>query len=745
MKNEKGITLISLVIAIIVIIILASISIYSATSTLRYAKYNKAKSEIEIIQAQVNKWNQELNDTNITQARFEEIKNYGEKIGNVDSDTSKAIIQTFGDSGINDENLRENYRFFSEQYLKDNLGLDASFDYIISVIDRDTILVGGVYYNGKGYFTLKDFGILNIENNIPSSITFDLEQGENNEIVISNVELHLKNSMQNDNSGDISKFIVEYTKSGENNWTDITKDGVKFEDGEENNKTTKYRISALKYGSYSIRISTIDKGMISIEKNIEIGFKGNSPKLSDGMIPIKYNGENWVICKETDSDWFNYYNKQWANVMLSDGKYKTANQNEYKTDGTTVVDEKDLGSMFVWIPRFAYSINEFRVAKDGEGTTQNITDVSYLIDNTNKDQNGKDYEKDYNIDSVTEGSKTPSIVHPAFTFDGKELTGIWVAKFEASMKEENKNTEENNNVTTKTVKILPNADSWRYITIGNSFFNCINMKNNSIYGLSSNADTHLMKNIEWGAVAYLSASQYGVIPTINNNSEDYTENGSPKVHAYTGGNNYIANISQSTTGNETGIYDLNGGAWERVAAYWDNGNGNLSGQGTSEVFPSNKLNTDYEKYWDKYEVSENEIMQMNDGLWEKDASANGIRKTITDEKYNMMKNTKGDAMYETINTYSYYGKNLSNNYTWLLTETDTSSNHGRSYYNSDLVLFGNCNFTFFYRGGGWNEGVMAGIFDCGGDHRKLQYCYIWISSNFGCEIGKGENGHSISF
>lgn len=270
MKNEKGITLISLVIAIIVIIILASISIYSATSTLRYAKYNKAKSEIEIIQAQVNKWNQELNDTNITQARFEEIKNYGEKIENVDSDTSKAIIQTFGDSGINDDNLRENYRFFSEQYLKDTLGLDASFDYIISVIDRDTILVGGVYYNGKGYFTLKDFGILNIENNIPSSITFDLEQGENNEIVISNVELHLKNSMQNDNSGDISKFIVEYTKSGENNWTDITKDVVKFEDGEEGNKTTKYKFSVKEFGEYEVRVRSTDKKLGGIEKNITL-------------------------------------------------------------------------------------------------------------------------------------------------------------------------------------------------------------------------------------------------------------------------------------------------------------------------------------------------------------------------------------------------------------------------------------------------------------------------------------------
>lgn len=266
MKNEKGITLVSLVIAIIVILILASISIYSATSTLRYAKYNKAKSEIEIIQAQVNKWYIELNDTNITQERSEEIKNYGEKIENVDSDTSKALIQTFGDSGINDENLRENYRFFSEQYLKDTLGLDASFDYLISVIDRDTILVGGAYYNGKGYFTLNDFGIRNIENYKPSEISFKCEQGENTEIVIYDVKLKLNNSMQNSNISNISKFIVEYTKAGEENWKDVTKDLVKFEDGEENNKTTKYKFNVDDYGDYMVKIETIDKKQYSLER-----------------------------------------------------------------------------------------------------------------------------------------------------------------------------------------------------------------------------------------------------------------------------------------------------------------------------------------------------------------------------------------------------------------------------------------------------------------------------------------------
>ena len=65
------------------------------------------------------------------------------------------------------------------------------------------------------------------------------------------------------------------------------------------------------------------------------------------------------------------------------------------------------------------------------------------------------------------------------------------------MAETNNNTIANNDVTTKTVKIVPNEESWRYIKIGNVFTNCLNMKSNSIYGISNSADTHLMKKNGW--------------------------------------------------------------------------------------------------------------------------------------------------------------------------------------------------------------------------------------------------------
>ena len=722
MKNNKGITLASLVLTIIVLLILASIFVYSGVNTVRYTKFNKAKSEISVVQTNVNSWYQELKNIENTDEYkalqtddekqqykndFLDDKGYGVATDDPACSQKKLdkTLEGLNDKGIEIENF-DNYRYLSSTFLENKIGLNVSFDYLANIEERDVILFGGLEYNGEWYYTMEDFGLMNIQSEEPINTgEFNLRQGYDKEIIIS--ELKFKDIGNNEIN--ISKFKVLYAKDGTENWNDITSSFTKYTDRKDNK--VKYKFPVNEYSEYKVKVVTVDNKKV-VEDNVDVHFKGNAPKLSDGMIPIIYNStsENWEITEETDPDWFDYTQKVWANVMLSDGTYKKATANLGDK-----VEDNELGSMFTWIPRYAYSINQFRVAKDGEGTTQNIFNVSLLLDITNSDQNNVSYDEDYNIDSIQTGATTPKILHPAFTFDGNKLTGFWVAKFEASMAEENKNTNDDNNVTTKTIKILPNADSWRYINIGNSFLNCLNMKNNNFYGLSSNADTHLMKNIEWGAIAYLAASQYGITPTINNNSSTYTENSTTKYHAYTGGNDYKANVSQSTTGNETGIYDLNGGNRERVAAYWDNGNGYLSGQGTSTVFPSNKLNSAYAKYWDRYEVSENEITQMKNGLWGKGASENSTRKLITDDRYNLMKNIKGDAMYETINTYSYYGKNSSDTYAWLLTATDTTTtDYGRSYYNRDYGLLGNCSLPFLSRGGSWGNGTFAGVFVCYG-------------------------------
>ena len=255
MKNKKGITLMSLVITIIVIMIIASIATYSGANMVRYAKYNKAKAEIKIIQTQVGKWYTEYKDGN------NDVLNYGKGLNENSQEISDAIESTFLAVGITDESVKSNYRFFSEQYLKSEIGLDASLDYLISVKDRDTMLVAGISYNNMKYITLKDFEIEKIESNLPDLISFELSQGENTEIVISDIKI--KNLTESDEN-DISKFIVQYKKVDEENWKDATKDVVKFEEGEGNGKTTKFKLSVMSLGEYDIKISSIDKKLSEI-------------------------------------------------------------------------------------------------------------------------------------------------------------------------------------------------------------------------------------------------------------------------------------------------------------------------------------------------------------------------------------------------------------------------------------------------------------------------------------------------
>ena len=148
----------------------------------------------------------------------------------------------------------------------------------------------------------------------------------------------------------------------------------------------------------------------------------------------------------------------------------------------------------------------------------------------------------------------------------------------------------------------------------------------NIYGLSSNtANSHLMKNSEWGAVAYLSKSQYGQnteeIKVNNANllsgnrkrtstsgksgvdsvygvtgcTSNETSKGSitTTIEAINGVSENTANANgiyvwnqktgqnASTTGTIYGIYDISGCVWERTADFVSNGNGSLLEYGKS--------------------------------------------------------------------------------------------------------------------------------------------------------------------
>ena len=511
----------------------------------------------------------------------------------------------------------------------------------------------------------------------------------------------------------------------------------------------------------------------------------NAPVLKTGMIPITYSENKWVVADSTnaDNDWYDYDEKKWANICtVSDDNavYRTA-------DVGTEVPESVMTTMFVWIPRYAYSItsgfktsNEDTVATTNSSSTNNI-DITFLSGTTNEEINGTEYATNYDIASYSAGDTAPKIVHPAFKYGSDNLAGIWVAKFEASGTDTNGNAVGNGSSSSNSqqyapdnttyVKILPSVISWKYITIGESEYRSTSMSSNtSAYGWTG-VNTHLIKNSEWGAVAYMCYSAYGKVPMINgcgyyisgshyydmytgmgpasSSSEGRYEatNANITAHKYDTENGMLA----STTGNIYGIYDMSGGSWERVAAYLDNGNGNLNTYGVStsnslvKHFENGVLNSTYSDLWEAYEVSAEEknnaisvvlnnttLTLTQAQLWAKYGSTftdtdanqayNTARKRLTDTTYENL--PVGIGVSEMASSHSYYGVLSTGSYNWLKEITDTSANHVGTW-NQDYALIGHSYSTFVVRGGHFGNGVRAGVlstdFTAGHAHNNYSF------------------------
>ena len=232
------------------------------------------------------------------------------------------------------------------------------------------------------------------------------------------------------------------------------------------------------------------KKNIRVDDSIAISEEGaNHPVLAPGMIPIKWVTDHWEVT--TEDDWYDYNNKEWANAVTRD----CVIENEEPVNIETC-------SMWVWIPRYIYKISPKEEDDPSNPTTgwhksnAGIINVQFskgVDDNWNKAIIGN---IDFSEGAIASNNKWTN--HPAFTFGDIELTGIWVAKFEASS-----NTPEAENgggdKTSLRVRSVPNVPSWRYITINNAFkvTRAMETVTNDFYGLGTSGkgiDTHLMKN-----------------------------------------------------------------------------------------------------------------------------------------------------------------------------------------------------------------------------------------------------------
>ena len=335
----------------------------------------------------------------------------------------------------------------------------------------------------------------------------------------------------------------------------------------------------------------------------------NTPVIKENMKLVKWDeNQNKFVEDDTNSS-YDYSKQEWANAEVI-----TKDENN-----------QDIVSYFVWIPRYEYKIN----------TDTKTIDVKFI-------KIGQEADEGYTI-------------HPAFTSDvnnggwREELPGIWVGKYETSRSDAG-TTAVDEGTSTK-IAVRPGVTSWRNTTIGDMY----------TYARAYDTDlnSHMLKNSEWGAVAYLTHSKYG------RNGEEVTINNSVNYITGSAGNSVDAKqevgttneywsaqgVLASTTGNVTGIYDLSGSSPEYLAAYCsastssnltDNGSSFASQGGTSTEYATAYAGT----------------------------SANAAYK-------------QGDATYET------------------------------SGWNNDYVAFVNSDSPFFVRGGNCADSSSAGIFSFG--------------------------------
>ena len=267
----------------------------------------------------------------------------------------------------------------------------------------------------------------------------------------------------------------------------------------------------------------------------------NRPVLAEGMIPITYDGSNWIKVDKygTYNNWYDYGNQKWANaVMVTSAKRETY----MNADVGTTIPENDILAYYVWIPRYKYKLFNATYAS---GKASQLIEVTF--------ENGTSTTGNVTCTYASNGAETCQnkangnwYTHPAFTMinasgNKTELKGIWVGKFETTG-------------STAAPRIKPGMKSLTNITVAKMYsagqlFRTTNyLTTNGI----NQTDSHMLKNIEWGVIAYLKQSIYGLgITDIGVNRNGYPGGGT--------GTSYKTNIGQSTSGNITGVYDMSGG------------------------------------------------------------------------------------------------------------------------------------------------------------------------------------------
>ncbi len=300
----------------------------------------------------------------------------------------------------------------------------------------------------------------------------------------------------------------------------------------------------------------------------EVSLNGADPVLKEGLIPVIIGSDGTVKKADTGQEWYNYGNKEWANaVILKDATIFYNNED--------IIPEENIESYFVWIPKYSYQLwNLSEYSGEIDASKVHSIPIKFGLENTNDSKEGECTTPGI-AGSLGNCQVGDYMTHPAFI--AFNTNGIWVGKFETAQ-------------SNSKIAIKPNLVPWKEVFVGQAF--------KLGYDYKRDYDSHMMKNTEWGAVAYLAHSKYGINGHIERNAAGRTgyAGSTSKYNTATG-------FTASTTGNITGIYDMSGGALEYVMGVANSAEYNYDESRILVYVPDLFKNDTWRKYYDLYSTS----------------------------------------------------------------------------------------------------------------------------------------------
>ncbi len=357
----------------------------------------------------------------------------------------------------------------------------------------------------------------------------------------------------------------------------------------------------------NIKTSSIN-GSIYSENKFKLGSDNTFEETSKITVGDLYIYNDILTEAEINTNYKVNINIIYNNLVLGYNEFYPMTKKEYyiSSDIGTTIDKEDIETQYVWIPRFKYKLWNVTGDKFIDSYDAYHKGIDIVFENgTNTSgtiycQNNECYSDLLQITKVTQYDNGKYYTHPAFKNLDKEVTGLWVSKYEISTSSNTCNDDTQSGCLTSDlpIEIKSGATAWRNNYLSN-FYQVIKKLN------TDNSNYHMIKNTEWGAIAYLSHSKYGLCQ--NNTCKEIGIN-----NTYIEGN--VA--SDSTTNNNYGVFDLAGSAAEFVMANYTNNQSELNL--ANSHFMNIPINSgDYDLYYENTFIlgDATKEISLENGIW----------------------------------------------------------------------------------------------------------------------------------